>query len=155
MTQYRAITIWQPWASLIANGWKRWEFRPHAPPETMWNTRIAIHAGKRRVDVNEVRALLDRLNSRAAASTGIVDIANAAKLLWQLVDHPSILPLSSVLCTAMMGPPMRNADLARALGVEHTPDALSSWGWPLSDVEVLEPFVPATGHQGWWNWGGA
>lgn len=40
----RALSLWQPWAWLVANGWKPIENRP-------WNChfreRILIHAGRR------------------------------------------------------------------------------------------------------------
>lgn len=157
MTQYRALTVWQPWATLIAIGAKRFEFRAQAAPETLWNTRIAIHAGKRRVDTNEVQALLGRLGGNSWQHTGLVR-KPAADLLYRVLDHPGELPLSSVLCTAMMGQSLRNAELADQLGVKWANDSgrdeHAMWGWPLSDIEVLEPFVPATGHQGFWSWGG-
>ena len=123
----------------------------------MWGTRIAIHAGKRGVNTNEVRGLLDRLGSSRWQETGLLR-KPAADLLYRVLDHPGILPLSSVLCTAVLGTPIRDADLAEQLGTawvnDSNRDEHSNWGWPLSDVQVLEPFVPATGHQGWWNWGG-
>lgn len=42
----RALTIWQPWASLIAKGDKRIENRDYPPFSTIVGERIAIHAGK-------------------------------------------------------------------------------------------------------------
>ena len=39
----RAITIWQPWATLLATGEKRFETRPWA---TRYTGPIAIHAGR-------------------------------------------------------------------------------------------------------------
>jgi hypothetical protein len=39
-----AITLWQPWASLVACGAKTWETRGH---RTRYRGRIAIHAGTR------------------------------------------------------------------------------------------------------------
>ncbi len=40
----RALTLHQPWASLIANGEKVYETRSWEPPEGL--THVAIHAGK-------------------------------------------------------------------------------------------------------------
>lgn len=28
----------------------------------------------------------------------------------------------------------------------------SGWRWPLTDIEVLAPVVPAVGMQGFWRW---
>lgn len=42
-----AITLWQPWASFIAAGWKTIETRTHNRFACLLGQRIAIHAGKR------------------------------------------------------------------------------------------------------------
>ena len=42
----KAITLHQPWASLIAHGVKTIETRSWAPPRRLIGQRIAIHAGK-------------------------------------------------------------------------------------------------------------
>lgn len=41
----RALTVKQPWASLIASGEKRIENRTWRPPASLIGERIAIHAG--------------------------------------------------------------------------------------------------------------
>jgi hypothetical protein len=41
----RALTVKQPWASLIASGEKRIENRSWRPPAELIGQRIAIHAG--------------------------------------------------------------------------------------------------------------
>ena len=46
----KAITLHQPWASLIAHHIKVNETRPWAPPENLIGRRIAIHAAKRKPD---------------------------------------------------------------------------------------------------------
>src|ERR1700732_4369319 len=43
----KAISLWQPWASLIACGAKPYETRDWAPPESMIGQPIAIHAAKK------------------------------------------------------------------------------------------------------------
>src|SRR5262245_34476504 len=45
----KAISLWQPWASLIAIGTKTMETRDWAPPREYLGGRIAIHAAKRPV----------------------------------------------------------------------------------------------------------
>lgn len=42
----KAISLWQPYASLIALGAKTIETRSWAPPAQYLETRIAIHAAK-------------------------------------------------------------------------------------------------------------
>lgn len=152
---FPAITVYQPWATLIAEGAKPHEFRGWAPAGRMIGRRIAIHAGARPVRKEEVRKLLAQLQSRDWRETG-VDREIAVPLLERVLNAPKILPLSSVLCTAVLGKPIRNKELAAAMGIPWLNDSdrheHSNWGWPLSQIEVLEPFVPAKGAQGWWEW---
>lgn len=149
-----AITLWQPWASLIAAGAKPYEFRGWPAPARLVGLRVAIHAGARAVRKEEVRSLLVQLQSPRAKETG-VDPALGIPVLEAAMRGPG-LPLSSVLCTATLGRPIRNAELAAAMGIPWVNDSdrgeHSNWGWPLTDVRVLEPFQPARGAQGWWNW---
>ena len=51
--EMRALTIWQPWASLIVSGPKRIENRTRKPWARLMNQLIGIHAG-RRVDDHAV-----------------------------------------------------------------------------------------------------
>ena len=44
----RAVTLYQPWASLIALGHRTTETRSWPAPRSLVGSRIAIHAGKRR-----------------------------------------------------------------------------------------------------------
>jgi hypothetical protein len=48
VSSIQAITLWQPWASLIARGLKRYETRSWAPPASLIGKRLAIHAGTHR-----------------------------------------------------------------------------------------------------------
>jgi hypothetical protein len=42
-----ALTIWQPWTSLIMAGCKAYEFRTWRAPRHLWGKRIAILAAAR------------------------------------------------------------------------------------------------------------
>ena len=55
---YPTITLWQPWATLVAAGAKPFEFRHWAAPKRLWRQRVAIHAGARAVSKTEIRELL-------------------------------------------------------------------------------------------------
>ena len=151
----KAITVWQPWATLIAAGVKPYEFRAWRAPKNIIGQRIAIHAGARKVRVEELEDLLTRLRGDPW-STGIKPPAH--KLLEKWIADSSLLPLSSVLCTAILGEPVNAADIAHEFGGtvndsdrgEHC-----NWAWPMRDVQRLEPYVPAKGAQGFWDWNGA
>jgi hypothetical protein len=151
-----AITIWQPWASLIAAGAKPFEFRSWPAPRRLWGQRIAIHAGARPIRRAEIAELLAKLEADRSAETGLLMPA-ALTLLERVWQAPKSLPLSSVVCTAILGQPIRDAQLSRVLGLrvpinDSDRDEHSNWGWPLSDIQPVEPFAPARGAQGWWTW---
>lgn len=150
----KALTIWQPWASLIIAGAKPYEFRGWYAPKAIIGQRIAIHAGARPVRKSEVRLLLMQLRAGEAFKTALhADIA--LPLLERVYTAPGILPLSSVLGTAILGVPRSGADVAREFGRpvnDSDRDEHTNWAWPLGFVEVFEPFRPASGLQGFWNW---
>lgn len=155
----KALTIWQPWASLILVGAKPYEFRGWVPPRAMIGTRIAIHAGARPVRSDEVFMLLQQLREPQRHGTPCLVAEKAEPLLSGLMDRPRSIPLSHVLCTAILGEPRRGDDVAAEFGDEAGNDSdregTFNWGWPLSAIEPLVPPVPTRGAQGFWNWSGA
>ncbi len=150
-----ALTVWQPWATLIAEGLKRYEFRGWIAPAAMIGRRVAIHAGARPVRKDEVRQLLLQLQGSYWRQTGLIR-EPCIELLTRVLMMPKSLPLSSVLCTARLGEPIRDDLLAAQLGIPAIHDSdrgqHSNYGWPLTDVIKLEPFIPARGAQGFWTW---
>lgn len=151
-----AITIWQPWASLIAAGAKPYEWRGWPPPKRLIGQRIAIHAGARAVRRDEVASLLYQVQKAGGADTSLVpEIALPLLETWHAT--PRMLPLSSILCTAQLGEPMTAAQYARGRGFVGDSDRIAhnKWGWPLTDVRPLEPFVPQRGAQGFFEVGAA
>lgn len=151
----KAITIWQPWASLIMAEAKPYEFRGWVPPASVQGQRIGVHAGARKVRPAELYDLILRLKSPAAWSTGLrKDIA--LPLLEEWLDRPQRLPLSSILGTAVLGKPVRSTKIVAELGGpvnDSDRDDHSNYAWPLTDVQRLEPIVPMKGAQGFWRCG--
>ncbi len=140
-----AISLWQPWASLIAIGAKRYETRSWAPPRRMIGQRIAIHAAKR---TSELR-----------------DLAEDDDLWTPLAAHyfePKALPLGAVIGTAILRGAYEMINGTRAVSVAgeireipHDPFGDYSpgrWAWRFTDVERVEPPVPTRGEQGFFSW---
>ena len=150
----KAITVWQPWASLIAIGAKPYEFRKWAAPKACVGQRIAIHAGARAVKPTEVRALIIGLRSKSAERHGL-KVEPALDLLERLLLSRQVLPLSHVVCTVRLGQPRRADLLASELGIDLANDsdrsAAFNFAWPMLAVEPLMPPVPARGAQGFWE----
>lgn len=152
----KAITVWQPWATLIAIRAKPYEFRGWMPPRAFIGQRIAIHAGARPVRRSEIQTLLHQLDNPSAFGIPCLINGFARPLLSELFKDPTAVPLSHVVCTAILGEPKSGADCAREFGPDHGNDSdregTFNWGWPLTDVLPLAPPIPYRGAQGFWNW---
>jgi hypothetical protein len=155
-----AITVWQPWASLIAIGAKPYEFRSWRPPSSIVGQRIAIHAGARPVQRLEVRALIYALRtdgSRVQQPCLHRDIA--LPLLERIQDalrtspDTPVVPLSHIVCTAVVGEPRPGDEIAQEFGAGNDSDreGTFNWGWPMLAVEICTPPTPARGRQGLWR----
>lgn len=134
MNVMRALTIWQPWASLIAVGAKHVETRGWAAPADAIGQRIAIHAAV------EQKAL------------GLCD----EEPFRRYVQQP--LPLGAVVCTARL---VRCTEMTEATIqqlAEQAPEEHAfglyepgRFAWRLVQVEPLAVPVPFKGKQKlWW-----
>ncbi|ALS27177.1 PUA-like domain-containing protein [Paenibacillus sp. 32O-W] len=146
----KAITIHQPWATLIALGEKRFETRGW---KTNYRGPIAIHASKQLL--YDYR--LPKLSGR----------------LWELgLRKEEDFPLGCVIAIADLVEcwPVRahigkevhlffpRSGRSRFLDKEGTEVAFGDftpgrYAWELANVQCIEP-VPVKGQQGLWNWEG-
>jgi hypothetical protein len=152
-----ALTIWQPWASLIMAGCKPYEFRTWPAPRHRWGQRIAIHAAARPVRKAEVAEWLLRLRGPDAWATAMHN-EPAIEILEKIHPSPGILPIGVVLGTALLGEPRRGSEIVEEFGGPLSNAAReqhSHWGWPLTEIEPFDEPVPARGAQGFWTWSGA
>lgn len=164
----KALTIWQPWASLIACGAKRYETRSWP---TKYRGPIAIHAAAK--DPNKLplqgkealeRAVREEIDAGRCPEwcfmpTGAVIATAELVNVWHIVYHP--------------GP---NVDKARHIDIgaesmtedKHDPHfgdyfvptdkeiILGDWtpgryAWELANVKALPEPIPVKGKQGLWN----
>ena len=151
-----AITLHQPWASLIALGIKTVETRSWPAPARLLGQTIAIHAGKR--VARETEPVIE---------SALVELVGA--------DWRSIIPAGAVVATATLAGLARvervncarssathdpGAENGCAVGQLKTP--IDPWGdfspgrwlWFLSDVQSLPRPVSAVGRQAFWYWDG-
>lgn len=148
------LTVWSPWASLIAVGAKPYEFRKNPPPKTYPGRRIAIHAAKRPIVIDEVEQLLRVLDSKNAWRTCLIP-SIAIPLLERFLAEPKIVPYSSILCTVTLGAARDSFDIAREFGGhinDSDRDEHSNFGWPMLDIRAVVPPVEHKGQQGWSRW---
>ncbi len=161
-TEYWALTIYQPWATLIIEGWKPFEFRSWAPPVWLVDHKLAIHAGRRPVKREEIAGLLFKLNrgGDAAKKTGLIHHDKVVPFLERLMTAPKSLPMSAILGICDVGRPLRDKDMAEAIGLpvetllvnDSDRDQHSNLGWPLKVVARCRPLMPVAGKQGLWLW---
>jgi hypothetical protein len=176
----KALTIWQPWASLIMIGAKPYEFRGrsyfayagHPNP----GERIVIHAGTRPVKREEVHDLLVRLCTEEIVDvmeqhgaeflpgktppaffrppTGLVpDCARDLLNRVYAAHQCRLLPLGAGLGTAVIGEPRNAGEIVFGDKIPEDSDRGEfNWAWPLSDVVPFDAPIPARGMQGFWEW---
>lgn len=149
----KALTIWQPWASLIIIGAKPFEWRRWRAPEYATGKVIVIHAGSRRVVMSEVEDLIFDLQTENNANG--LDTAPALELLQDVFKGRITLPTAAGLGTARLG----TARLASDIVNDGWPGFTDSdrvdeavWGWPLTNIQPWPEPIPMKGHQGFWNW---
>lgn len=153
----KAITVWQPWATLIMVGAKPWEFRNSPYREYIGGpreagTRIVIQAGARPVRPAEVEDLLRRIDSESAQErTGLIaEIARDVLLKVKATHKRRLLPLGMALGTVVLGEPVLSCDLFK-LNVADSDRGQFNWAWPVSSIQPFAPPFPVRGSQGFFD----
>ena len=156
------MTLWQPWASLVVAGVKRFETRSWA---TSYRGPLAIHAAKlsahdlvKRIGDDAYCELADIVSQNDLPSSRIPNLPRGVVLgTVELVDCHHILHWDGD------GPSQRRFDRrARDGGPQlvDVPDAelaLGDWShwryaWQLADPVAFTEPVPVRGSQGLWEW---
>ena len=148
----RALTVWQPWASMLAAEIKTCETRGHAFPKRYLGQRIAIHAAKTEQGLEMVDPIHSPVEKAMQEHFGGLD-------WWRRI------PFGAVVATAVIsrsvhlpytkeGRMKLGIDLARRFAADEdygdfTP---GRHAWLLDDVQRLERPIPARGQQGLWVW---
>ena len=153
----KAITIWQPWASLLACGAKQYETRSWS---TSYRGPIAIHAAKRLFDTDPY---FDRELHPFADALNLPDIYSF-----------DTLPHGGIIATAELVECWKIDKIGHTLGCDkaaHISNNIESkfnivqgkellfgdwtlgrYAWEFTNMKVLDEPIPAKGHQRRWNW---
>lgn len=127
----KALTVWQPWASLIMAGWKRYETRHWA---TFYRGPLAIHAAQRLItDID------DRLWDMLAADFGM--------------NWPKELPRGRMLGTVRL----TDCKHTEAFDVDAIEQLCGDWtpgrfAWRLDDFRTFDSPPEVKGRQGFFSW---
>lgn len=134
---YPAITLWQPWASLIATGDKRHETRAFPLPDRYVGEWVAIHAAARSCRPRELSPALDERCR-----------------YWWGRSYEVEVPYRRIVCLARFGMSIPTSEgdpsiIDRACG-DWSP---GRWAWPIRETRFVEVFEqPVTiGRQGWFS----
>jgi activating signal cointegrator 1 len=125
-----ALSLWQPWATLVAIGAKRNETRSWS---TTYKGPLAIHATKGHLD----REVLDAEPFRRALAGRELPRGVVLAIVW--LD-------GCVRTTSLVGAGL--SDQGMAFG-DYTS---GRWAWLFARVIELSQTVPARGAQGLWTW---
>lgn len=150
----KALTLWQPWASLVACGAKQYETRSWAPPLRAGEL-LAIHAAARPVDLRDLDGMtLDAMSDALFDEHGALPGLGLAEL--------EDLPRGVVLAVArfvgvqrterLAGDDARQQDMVSEdefLFGDYSP---GRYGWKLEVLHRLETPIGARGGQKLWNW---
>lgn len=138
----KIITLWQPWASLIALGHKKYETRSW---KTKYRGELIIHAAKRKV-------VLDELARVSYDSVGHLEYSYLKSIdfpLGMIVAKCELTDCFTILNSPMYGALSSNIVISSIPTLER---AVGDWqsgrfAWELSDVSAVKP-VPYKGSQG-------
>lgn len=145
----KALTIWQPWASLIMLGWKPYEFRSWAAPRSVVGQRIVIHASARRVRDDEIMEIITgESQSCWPVRPGSHTFEQAEEWLRDLRRNKIAAIYSAGLGTVLLGAPKTARELSP--GDDRVDPKM--WGWPVSEPELFIEPIKCNGAQGFWNW---
>ncbi|MCJ8158825.1 ASCH domain-containing protein [Sphingomonas sp. LaA6.9] len=151
----KALTIWQPWASLIVAGAKPYEFRGWRAPRVIVGERIVIHAAARAMKPGEIAGILHALRGSDQERAATCLHADKAEGILRGAICEG-LPLAAGLGTAVIGEARNGYDIAAEFGLarvnDSDRDAHANWGWPMLEIEQWPTPIEIRGAQGFWNW---
>jgi hypothetical protein len=177
----RCLSLYQPWASLVALNIKTIETRSWA---TKYRGRLAVHAAKRVPKLADWEAAtgwwVDEGPSLHRAGTtlgnGMVDYSGVSAEHYRLPLGAIVATCELVDCVPIIGPgrsytkddyPHLKRYGDGVLGICREMGAQAEWvtdqrpygdyspgrfAWLLADIKPLDVPVPVQGHQGLWNW---
>lgn len=141
----KAITIIQPWATLIALGEKKVETRSW---KTSYRGEIAIHAGKK-VDKTICRQEPFRSILKKHGYTADNLPMGSVIAKCNLVDCCEISYDRESMTTHLMDESLTKVDGNELEFGDYTD---GRYGWKLSDVKFLDTPVPTKGKLSLWEW---
>ena len=164
----KAITLHEPWAWLVAEGFKVMETRSWRPPDRLLGERFGVHAAKRPIrweEVNEeIAAIIGELSGELrrvvpdsmpfGAMVATAELAGYLRVerhetVWMDMGGVRV-PEECAVGPLYTGPCESSED---SVVIDPYGDySVGRYIWLLDDIRKLPEPIPATGRQGFWNW---
>jgi hypothetical protein len=150
--QYAAISLWQPWASLIALLEKRIETRSWSTPYRGW---IAIHATKKTPP--EARRLFGEFPFRDSLRNhpGRTLLSSPPIAMPDLPEGAVVAMACLINCVKVQSS-HHAVTLCHRYGAVFDPDygdyTPGRYAWVLTQISAVWPAIPASGGRGIWLW---
>jgi len=141
----QALTLWQPWASLLIGGYKRFETRSWRP---FYKTRFwcAVHAAKN--SPKPAMKMLDRHSQHFLPA--------AAECLQEMgYDDFVELPCGAILGVVLwetIRPTVELEEQASELDLLFGDWTAGRFAWKVARAQRFNVPIPARGSQGLWQW---
>lgn len=145
----KAITLTQPWASLVAIGAKRVETRSWRTP---YRGPLAIHAAKDypqwAKDTAWEEPFLSALKAYPGPPLPLGAVVATCRLVACIPTRELLAGLLIECDPVVQSIPFVMTEQERAFG-DYEP---GRWGWILADIKMLPEPVPARGALSLWEW---
>jgi len=141
----KALTLWNPWAALVAWGYKTIETRCW---ETSYRGHIAIHAAARKS--GQLRRIAQALPCVTEYGEGYDPVLHGITADYDRLAFGSVVAVGELVTCFQFTESIkyRLSDFELAIG-DYTP---GRFAWVLDNVRPLSVPVPAKGYQRVWNW---
>lgn len=143
----KAISIWQPHASLLVLGPKRYETRGWAVPRSLIGKRVAIHAAKADGDLIEIAEYI--FDRKAGVEADERMDAYVAAIIGAGYRTCGDMPRGCIIGSVIL-----RESLAADRAEDHNgfgDFSVGRFAWRVSDSKVLSKPVPVRGMQGFFD----
>lgn len=142
-------TMIQPYAQMVVEGLKAYEFTPKRPGREKWGKKLGIHAAQTMASAYDVQKTIEIIEEHGPGVVGIKNKEGALKLLRHWLDDPKSFNQSRILGTVKMRVPVKVRDILKngnPAGFD-----MDLWALPLINPKRLKISVPARGKSTiWW-----
>lgn len=140
----KVLTLWEPWASFMAHGYKKNETRGWA---TNYRGPLAIHAAKNRKEIYDFKFLLVEAGIIKTFTDPVPDGFPTEDSEWPFGKIVCVVDLIDCISTTSMCDEVELSEMEAACG-NYDDDRFI---WVTKDLRRIEPPIPWKGAQGLWN----